>query len=128
MNTELLQRISQLEAIKLEESQLKEQRLEIEDQITSLVANDEMEGSKTLKNDDVSVTVTNAVTRSCDFDKLHELGKELPANLQLISMKESLNLKNLRIVEATAGDNFKTLLNSAITVKPRKSAVKFKRL
>ena len=128
MNIELLQRISELEAIKLEESQLKEQRLETEESILALVNNDKLEGSKTLKNEDVSVTVTNAVTRTCDFERLHELGKELPVDLQLIAMKQSLNLANLRVVEKTAGERFKAALGDAITIKPRKSAVSFKRI
>jgi|14BtaG_2_1085337.scaffolds.fasta_scaffold00072_15 hypothetical protein len=128
MNIELLQRISELEAIKLEISALNSQKLETENLILALVDNDKLEGGKTLKDENVSVTVTNAVTRTCDFEKLHMLGKELPPDLQLICMKQSLDLKNLRVVEKTAGERFKAALGEAITVKPRKSSVTFKRL
>ena len=117
----------ELEEIKAQEKACKDNRLEIENQIIVLAKNSKLEGSASFSNDDITLTVSNAVNRTCDFEKLIELSKELPEDLQLVTFKPSLNLPNLRVIEKTAGVNFKASLDSCITIKPKKTAVTFKR-
>ena len=124
---ELLSLSQDLENIKAKELKFKNKRIAIEDKIIGLIDNDKLEGSVSLSNDDCSITVSNGVTRSCDFDKLKVLCNDLPEDLSLITLKPSLNLANLRVVEKTAGPNFKEQIADAITIKPRKTSVAFKR-
>jgi len=117
----------ELEEIKVQEKAYKDNRIETENQIIALVGNPKLEGSVSLSQDDVSLTVSNAVNRTCDFEKLIELSKELPEDLQLVTFKPSLNLPNLRIIEKTAGAIFKGNLEHCITIKPKKVSVTMKR-
>ncbi len=127
MKKELSTLLARLIEAKNLESDAKKGRLSIEAQIQELVINEKLEGSKSESDDDFSVTVTNGLTRSVDFDQLKALNDELPDNLKLIDYKPSLNLSNLRTLEKTANDAFMADVNSAITIKPKKPSVSIKR-
>ena len=104
------------------------EKLLVEGFIAAMVGNDKMEGSKSESNDEFVVTTTNGVTRTCDWDKLTALQSQLPPNMDpLVEMKPSLNLPSLRLAEKIAGAQFAAALADAITIKPKKVAVTFKR-
>ena len=117
----------ELEEIKAQEKACKDNRIAIENQIIELVANDKLEGSMSFTQDDLSLTVSNGVNRTCNFVALAELQEQLPDDLNLVQMKPSLNLPNLRVIEKTAGANFKSQLEAAITIKPKKTSISIKR-
>lgn len=127
MKDEMIELVEQLEAAKKYESDAKDARVAIENKIVMLTPVDGLEGSSSHSNDDLLVTVSVGLTRSCDFAALSELDSELPDHLKLVTLKPSLNLKNLRVLEKTAGERFLAGVGKAITVKPKKPSVSFKR-
>jgi len=127
MDKELLLLLNQLAEAKDLESDMKKERIRIEEQIQVIISNDKLEGSKSESDDDFSVTVTNGLTRKVDFDALKGADAELPADLKLIDYKPSLNLTNLRFLEKTANIDFLNSVNAAITIKPKKPSVSLKR-
>lgn len=126
MNQEIESLALELAEAKINEKACREARIELEEAIMQAVGNMDLEGSKTVSNDHLSVTVTNKVTRKCDFDQLIILDEQLRNDLKLVAHKPSLNLKNLRDIYRVANDDFKTLIDDAITVTPAKSSVTLK--
>ena len=126
MNSEIEAIALELAEAKVNEKAARDARVELEERLMALVDNTQMEGSKTVSNDFISVTVTNKITRSCDFDRLTELDDQLREDLRLVTYKPSLNLKNYRDIYRVANDEFKMLVDDAITIKPAKSAVTVK--
>lgn len=126
MNSEIEAVALELAEAKANEKAARDARVELEERIMNLVGNTKLEGTKTVSNDFLSVTVANKVTRSCDFDRLIQLDKQLQDDLQLVTQKPTLNLKNYRDVYRIANDDFKSLIDEAITIKPAKSAVTLK--
>ena len=126
MDTEIESIALQLAEIKAEEKAIREARIELEEALMLAVGNTQLEGAKTVSNDNLSVTVTNKVTRKCDFDRLMELDERMRDDLKLVQHKPSLNIKNLRDVYRVANEDFKSLIDDAITVTPAKSAVTIK--
>ena len=126
MNPDIESIALELAEAKANENAAKEARIELETTLMSLVSNTALEGSKTVSNDFISVTVTNKVTRACDFERLSELEKQLNDDHKLVSHRPTLNLKNYRDVYRFANEDFKSLIDEAITVKPAKSSVTVK--
>ena len=115
-----------LNQVKKAESEVRETRLLIEDQIIELVGA-KPEGAFTVKGDQYHLTTTGKLTRTLIEDQIPALQSTLPQPIfdRLIRYKPSLDLKELRYLEANEPQIY-TLAAKAFTTKPAKIAVSVK--
>ena len=107
---------------KVEESRLKEVRLKLEDEIAKRIGNQKLEGTASQETETHKVTVSNKLTRSLDLDAYLDIRESLP--LEFVDFKPSINLKNLRHIEAIDPD----IVARCVTVKPAKPTINVKEL
>ena len=99
------------------EKEAKAARLELEEAIATQVAKKD-EGTDKATAGRFEVTVTSKLARALDYDSYRAIEEGLP--VQCVDLKPSLNLKNMRILEAIDPD----LVATFITTKPAKATVK----
>lgn len=96
----------------IEELNIKERQLRAE--ITSEVLGGKLEGSVTLRDDDLKITATAILNRSLDQSVLESVWNELSwEEQQAIEYKPKLKVKVYKTYEETESQ-----LNEAVTVKP----------
>lgn len=105
--------------LKEQENIIKEQRIEVENDIAAIVATKE-EGTDKAEVGSFKVTVTSKLTRSLDYPAYLAIENDIPAGLRCVDLKPTLNLKILRAMEMANPD----IIPVFVTTKPAKSSVK----
>lgn len=107
-------------AAKAKEAAAKQERLSLEAEILSAFKSTKLEGTETKATDGFKVSVTNKLNRILDYKAYKSI--HLPENLAFVALKPHIDLKKMRIIEATNP----TLVAQCVTVKPAKPAIKIK--
>jgi hypothetical protein len=95
-------------------------RIKAEDELAYAIGNDKIEGSKTFKNDQVSISVTNRLTRKLDYAAYKKIRDQIPEGCDFVEYQPKINLAKLRHIEAT----MPALAAQCITTKPAKSSIR----
>ena len=104
---------------KNEEIAANKRRLEIEEEILSLVTS-KTEGSESYQVGPYKVTLTGRLNRKVDWDMLPKLG--IPQEMLPLKHKPELDLKGLRYLESNEPEIYKTFCK-AMTIEPAKTSV-----
>lgn len=94
------------------EKQLKTEKNDIRNTILESFPSDKLEGTDNYQHLYYKIKVTRKLKRTLDVKAYEAL--ELPANLQFVDYKPSINLKRMRSIEMVDPD----LLAKCITVEP----------
>ena len=109
------------------EGKCKEERIQAELALIDLLGVKE-EGSATTCANDVTVTITGALTRKVDAEGFQKVKNHLPPSYQDVielKLEPKLNLKRLREMQTHEPDAY-GMLAQCITTTPRKPSVKVK--
>ncbi len=108
-----------LVAAKHAEGEAKAQRIQFEDEISSLLAVKE-EGVDRVDAGCFTVSVTSKLTRKLNYAAYQDVEASLPEGLRCVDLKPSINMKKLRALELIDPG----IPAMFITTKPAKAAVK----
>jgi len=95
-------------------------RIQTEDALANAIGNEKLEGSKTFKDDGVSISVTNRLNRKLDHDAYLNIKSQIPDGCDFVEYQPKLNLAKLRHIEATMPH----LAARCITTKPAKKFIR----
>lgn len=110
---------------KEEENAATKRRVELEQNLITLLGFNKPEGSKTEKVGDYKVTFTSKINRTVDEAKWIEIMDQVPQSLHPIEVKTTLKVvdKGMRWLEENNPDIYRVVAQ-AVTSKPAKVAVK----
>lgn len=120
-------KISEAAAAWLDAKQAEEtanaKRLEAEQKLCALIEHKD-EGATKVEAGPYKITLTGKLTRSLEPEKIDDLAQRIPVPIlqRLVQYKPSLNLKELRYIEANEPEHYRVFAE-ALTVKPAKTAV-----
>ncbi len=115
----------QLREFKKLESDARDARIALEEQVTTLLG-DKEEGTVSEKTEQFKVSITYGLTRKIDEKVWNEVKDSIEESLRSVIHyveKPELDLKGLRWLKANRPDVFATV-SQALTVSPRKPTVK----
>ena len=116
--------LEKFHVVKLQEEQIKQERLNLEKQILVKVNNQKLECAKTVSTNHFKVSVTNKLNRKLDHDKYLEISEDLPEALKFVKYKPEIDLKKLRSLEAIDPK----IISECITTKPYKPSITIKEI
>lgn len=120
-------KISEAAAAWLDAKQAEEaanaKRIDAEQKLTALIEH-KTEGATKMEVGLYRITLTGKLTRALEAEKIDALATRIPIPVlqRLVQYKPSLNLKELRYIEANEPQHYRVFAE-ALTIKPAKTAV-----
>ena len=127
LSLETIQAIQHLETLKRVEAEARESRIRAEEALIAMIPNDKSEGSVSLADDNITVTVTKKLNRKIDFDLLERQWDNLPELKNIVRYKREVNLPYVRKIMEFGDTMTQNALNSIVTATPAKTSVSIKR-
>lgn len=127
LSLETIQAIQHLETLKRVEAEARESRIRAEEALIAMIPNDKPEGSVSLADENITVTVTKKLNRKIDFDMFERQCDTFPDLKNIVRYKREINLPYVRKIMELGDTMTQNALNNIVTATPAKTSVTIKR-